>query len=162
MEINFLRTAIRKCVTYYSDNFDNKVTSLFRKEEVSDLVIKYIMLGCGGKLYNNSFSKLTHDLIQNNDKNVLFLSNENFLIFFDLFIEALFVNMPNIIKIMLKLIYDTVVDVFKSDKSNYSPLYTILIFNFLISPKMQELYGISSVKFPIVKNLNKLIRVIYF
>ena len=161
IEASFLKTTINKCVTYYRDLFDNKITSLFRRDEVPDMIIKYIMLGYGGKLYYNSFSKLVGDIIDKhkNDKNLLFISNEEFLKFFDMFIEALFINTPNIIKIMLKIIYNSVAEIFKPDKNNYSPLYTILIFNFFISPKMQDLYEISSVKHTIVRNLNRLIRV---
>lgn len=119
------------------------------------------MLEVGGKLYYNSFYKLVNDLIEKHkkDKDLAFIPNDSFLTFFDSFIEALFINMPDIIKIMLRLVYNSVVDVFKIEKNNYSPLYTILIFNFFISPKMQDLYDISSVKFVIVRNLNRLIRV---
>ena len=39
IEINFLNAAIKKCVTYYYNLFEGKVTSLFRREEVTDLIM---------------------------------------------------------------------------------------------------------------------------
>ena len=60
-------------------------------------------------------------------------------------------NIPGIIKIVLK---------FYPKEHYYYPLFTFLIFNFLTSPKVQEIYQISPSFNKTVKELNLIIKVL--
>lgn len=57
----------------------------------------------------------------------------------------------------MKLVYVKAREQFTIDADNYSPLYTVLIFNFLISPRMQNIYKINS-NSNFFRSLNRLIR----
>lgn len=61
--------------------------------------------------------------------------------------------------VILKIIYKNVNDVFEIEKENYAPLFTALIFNYFVSPKIQEIYGISPKDIPILGQFNRIIRV---
>ena len=73
-------------------------------------------------------------------------------------IETMSKKIPNVLKILLKLLYESINQHFTISKDNYSPLYTSLIFNFLISPRIQMLYSISPLNCIFVRNLNRLLR----
>ena len=73
-------------------------------------------------------------------------------------INKLTTTIPNVLKILLKLVYINVRKVFTIEENNYSPLYTLLIFNFIISPRVQSIYSINSMKCTFVRSLNRLIR----
>lgn len=45
------------------------------------------------------------------------------------------------------------------EESNYSPLFTYLIFNFLCSPRFQDMFGINLSTNKVVKDINLLIKV---
>lgn len=74
--------------------------------------------------------------------------------FIDCLIDSINEYIPNIIKLVLKLIYIAVIENFTIKETNYSPLYTALFFNFIISPKCQKIYGFS----PVNKNIKNFIR----
>ena len=68
-------------------------------------------------------------------------------------------NIPGIIKIVLKLMHDTLIK-FYPKEHYYYPLFTFLIFNFLTSPKVQEIYQISPSFNKTVKELILIIKVL--
>jgi hypothetical protein len=84
---------------------------------------------------------------------------EAFNQFFSSVLDGISNHMPNLIKILLKLVYIKVNQTFTIDKSNYSPIFTLLFFNFFISPRIQEIHNISPVKHLIMRNMNRIIRV---
>jgi hypothetical protein len=57
----------------------------------------------------------------------------------------------------MKLVYVKAKEQFTIEDDNYSPLYTVLIFNFLISPRIQNIYKITS-NSNFFRSLNRLIR----
>ncbi len=167
-EISFLKNLIKKCVTYYFDKFGENVNCLFRREEIFDDLIKYIFFTNGNYLfYRSLFYKIKRILEvynRENESEIENLSIEEFIEFYEDLLSNLKMNTPNIIKIILRLIYENVLITFKNKikPENYSPVLTILFFNFLISPKMQEIYNIHPTKSTLVKNINRLIRNICF
>jgi len=87
------------------------------------------------------------------------ISKENFIKFFDVFLEKLRKHTPFIIKITLKLVNEYVKKIFKIEPDNISPLYTSYIFNFIMSPRIMDYYDISPSKFLTIRTINRLIRV---
>ena len=72
--------------------------------------------------------------------------------------KGLMDNIPHVIRILLKLLYNSIRKVFTIEEDNYGPLYTALIFNFIISPRVQMLYSINPLKVGFLRSLNRLIR----
>ena len=73
-------------------------------------------------------------------------------------IDTLSTNIPDVLKILLKLLYESINKHFTIEKNNYSPLYTSLRFNFLISPRIQMLYSINPLNCVFVRSLNRILR----
>jgi hypothetical protein len=167
-EISFLKNLIKKCVTYYFEKFGENVNCLFRREEIFDELIKNIFFTNANFLFYRSLFfrvKRILDLYgQDIESEIENLSMEEFIEFYEDLLSNLKMNTPNIIKIILRLIYENVLITYKNKikPENYSPVLTILFFNFLISPKMQEIYNIHPTKSALVKNMNRLIRNICF
>ena len=79
--------------------------------------------------------------------------------FFKKFNQVIQNQIPPQIKLIIKLIYDNVLQFYNVETNNYSHLYVYLIFNFIINPKNQEIYNISSAKNQLVRTLNQVLRV---
>ena len=84
---------------------------------------------------------------------------EEFIMFFNTVINSILEFIPPYLKLLIKLVNDKVKQHFTIDETNYAPVFTVLFFNFLISPRIQEIYNISPSKYPTIKNLNRIIRV---
>ena len=67
-------------------------------------------------------------------------------------------TIPDVLKLLLKLLYDSVLSHFTIEKDNYGPLYTTLIFNYFISPRIQAIFNINSQKNSFVRSLNRILR----
>ncbi len=65
--------------------------------------------------------------------------------------------MPMLLKIIMKIIYECVLENFTIEKDNYRPLNTVLIFNFISSPRTQKVYGIKPEKFTFIKSFNRIL-----
>jgi hypothetical protein len=87
------------------------------------------------------------------------LQKNDFLEFFDTMLKEIDSFIPGILKVVIKLVIEKVHEVFTIDRNNFSPIYTMLIFNFFISPRIQDIYNIQ--KHTCIKNLNRLLRVYY-
>ena len=74
--------------------------------------------------------------------------------------DNLYNNIPAIVRILIKIIHCSVMDVYKIENDNYSPIMTFLVFNFIISPKLQEIFKISNYD-TLILDLNRILRVIY-
>jgi len=84
----------------------------------------------------------------------------NFLAYFDNLLNTLACFTPNIIKLLLKILFEKIKEAFSVDiNTNYFPVFTLFFFNFLNSPRIQEMYGVSPVKFEAVRILNRVLRV---
>jgi hypothetical protein len=93
------------------------------------------------------------------DKNTQIII-ERFVTFFEKMIELIPQHMPHVLRILLQTVYNNSQKLFTIEKDNYSPLYTMLFFNFFISPRVLEFYNINIVKNHSVKCINRIIRVI--
>jgi hypothetical protein len=92
------------------------------------------------------------------DKDVL--NTENFLEFFENVLKVLESHSWTLLKILFKLLYEKINEIFTVDaNTKYHPIFTLLFFNFLISPRIQEIYGISPVKYEVVRVINRIFRV---
>jgi hypothetical protein len=85
---------------------------------------------------------------------------ENFLEFFDKVLKLLESHTWMLLKIVFKILFEKIKEIFTVDENtNYHPIFTLLFFNFLISPRIQEIYGISPVKYEVVRVVNRIFRV---
>lgn len=87
------------------------------------------------------------------------ISKEQFIMFFNTVINSILEFIPPYLKLLIKLVNDKVKLHFTIEETNYAPVFTVLFFNFLISPRIQEIYNISPSKNITIKNLNRIIRV---
>jgi hypothetical protein len=94
-----------------------------------------------------------------NENSNNFIEIETFNEFFDSVIKNIGAYMPGVLKVLIKMVFEKVLEVFTIDANNYAPVYTMIFFNFLLSPRIQEMYGIGVTKYPIVKSVNRVIRV---
>jgi hypothetical protein len=103
---------------------------------------------------------LTEDIINNKDPLAMKreIKKAEFEALVCEIIDSLSSKIPDVLRILLKLLYDSVNEHFTIEKDNYGPLYTSLIFNFLISPRIQMLYSINPLNCVFIRDLNRLLR----
>lgn len=169
-EFNILKKIIDKNVKDTADSFGDDYRALFRKDDLYDDLIKYMFYTFGNDMILESLvcpltKKLeeigiTSDAVKNNDPILL---NRNIKIdeyeaLFNIIIQNLSKRIPQVLKILLRIIYESMNKYFTIEKKDYSPLYTCLIFNFLINPRVQRLYSIDLTNCIFVKSLNRLIK----
>jgi len=94
------------------------------------------------------------------DKSQAMIEKDEFLLFFNNLIENITSHMPMILKILLRLVHQKVNTLFTIEKSNYGPILTLLFFNFFISPRIQEIHNISPLNYPLIRTLNRILRVL--
>jgi hypothetical protein len=169
-ECNLLKRIIDKDMKETVQKFGDEYKTLFRKEDLCDDVIKYMFFIFGNSMLIDSFVKplkkklseigLTDEIINKKDPFSMKrdITKDEFSFLVGEIIDTMSKKIPNVLKILLKLLYDSVNQHFTIEKDNYGPLYTSLIFNFLISPRIQMLYSISPLNCVFVRNLNRLLR----
>jgi hypothetical protein len=150
--------------------FGDEYKTLFRKEDLCDDVIKYMFFIFGNSMLIDSFVKplkktlssigITDELIEKKAELPMKrdIKKEEFNTLISTIIDTLSKKIPDVLKILLKLLYESVNKHFTIEKDNYGPLYTSLIFNFLISPRIQMLYSINPLNCIFVRSLNRLLR----
>ena len=157
--ISFYTNIINKHIEIIRKEYDNELTSLFRKDDVTnDLTKNLLFIFC-----NFSFIKSFYMVIPNeylSTKEILF-DLDSFEKFLNNFIMKLTESLPFIIKVLLTIIKNSIQKI-NSGEENYNVIYTVLIFNFFISPTILELYGISMVKFRSLRQLTRILRNICF
>ena len=167
-EYNFIKRVIEKDVEETFNKYDNNFRTLLRKEDLCDDVIKYMFFTFGNSMLIESFIKPCKKLLKNagldencniiseedNKKNI---SIEEFNSFFDEMIKGLFENTPHVIRILLKIFFNSIRKNFSVKENDYNALYTALFFNFIINPRIQMLYSIHPHKSHFVRFLNKLV-----
>jgi hypothetical protein len=121
--------------------------------------MKNLIIIFGNDSFIQSFYfTLPKEYLSNNEIIFELDSFENFL---HKFLENLIQTLPFIIRVLLKIIYNEVKNISKTE-DNYNVLYTVLIFNFFISPSTLDLYDISMVKFKSLRQLSRILRNIFF
>ena len=174
-EYDFIKRVIDKDMEETRQKFGDEYKTLFRKEDLCDDVIKYIFFIFGNSMMIESFVKPVKKMLKNiginddgmrpNENNIPGGDKKNrditigeYNILFDEISKGLMDNVPHVIRILLKLLHNSIRKFFTIEEENYSPLYTALIFNFIISPRVQMLYSINPLKITFLRSLNRLIR----
>ena len=156
--ISFYTKVIQKHIEIIRKEYNNELTSLFRKDDVTNDLIKNLVL----TFCNFSFIKSFYVVIPNeylSTKEITF-NLDSFELFLIDFLTKLIESIPFIIKVLLKIIENCIQKI--SGEENYSVVYTTLIFNFFISPTILELYGLSLVKYRSMRQLTRILRNICF
>ena len=169
-EYDLLKRIIDKDMEETREKFGDEYKTLFRKEDLCDDVVKYMFFIFGNSMLIDCFVMplkkmlknlgITDELIEAKDPLPMKrdIKQEEFNTLMEIIIETLSTKIPDVLKILLKLLYESVNQHFTIEKSNYSPLYTSLIFNFLISPRIQMLYSINPLNCVFVRSLNRILR----
>ena len=173
-EYYFIKRVIEKDMEDTKKKFGDDFRTLFRKEDLCDDILKYMFFIFGNTMMVESFVKpvekmlkrigIDEETIKTNILSALNLplvrdiNKDEFEILIVEIIENLNNTIPLVLKILLKLLYNGVIKYFTIDKNNYAPLYTSLMFNFILSPRVQDLYSINPMNILLVRSLNRLIR----
>ena len=169
-EHDLLKRIIDKDMKETREKFGDEYKTLFRKEDLCDDVIKYMFFIFGNSMLIDCFVMplkkmlsnigITDDLIEAKDPLPMKrdITKEEFNTLMESIIDTLSTKIPDVLKILLKILYESVMKHFTIEKNNYSPLYTSLIFNFLISPRIQMLYSINPLNCVFVRSLNRILR----
>ena len=169
-EYNVLKKIIDKDMKETVLKFGDEYKTLFRKEDLCDDVIKYMFFIFGNSMLIDSFVKplkkllnkigITEEIINRKDPLAMKrdITKEEYSSLVCEIIDKMSQKIPNVLKILLKLLYESINQHFTIEKDNYGPLYTSLIFNFLISPRIQMLYSINPLDCVFVRSLNRLLR----
>ncbi len=168
-EYTFLKRVIDKDMEETVKKFGDEFKTLFRKEDLCDDVIKYMFFIFGNSMMIESFVKPVKKMLKNvgidedcpkvpDTKKGRDITVEEFNALFEEINKGLNENIPHVIRILLKLLYNSIKKYYTIDEDNYSPLYTALIFNFIISPRVQMLYSINPLNCNYIRSLNRLLR----
>ncbi len=157
--ISFYINIVNKHIEIIRKEYNNELTSLFRKDDVTNDLVKDLIFIFGNCLFIKSFYiVIPNEYLSINEVNFDLNSFEKFL---KNFIRALTNSMPFIIKVLLNIIKNCIQEI-NSGADNYNVIYTVLIFNFFISPTILDIYGISMVKFRSLRQLTRILRNICF
>jgi len=170
-EYDLLKKIIDKNIQQTLELNGDEYKTLFRKDDIYDDLIKYIFFMFGNTTVIEAFinplkkmmNKIGIIMKKNDNINKKKIHNERnitpaeFELFFDEMVSGLKHNLPYILKIILKIIHTSVKQHFTIEKDNFRPLNTALIFNFIVNPRIQEIYSINPGKYKFVRTLNRLL-----
>ena len=156
-EYNILKKVIDKDMEETLEKYGDEYKTLFRKEDICDDFLKYMFFIFGNNMIIESFINPLNKILENveTDRNI---NQDEFDKLVNEFLIKSKNNFAYILKILLKILYESVLAHFTIQKDNYGPLYTTLIFNFIISPRVQIIYNINSHKNLFIRSLNRLLR----
>ena len=157
-EFKVIKRVIDKDIEETLEKFGDQYKTLFRKEDICDDFLKYIFFIFGNEMMVESFVNPVKKELYKIGFNYRNINKEEFDSFVTVFIENLDKTIPSVLKILLKLLYDSVKSHFTIEEDNYGPLYTTLIFNYFISPRVQAIFNINSQKNKFVLSLNRVLR----
>ena len=160
-EYEILSRIIEKDMTETKEKFRDDYKTLFRKEDLCDDIIKYMFFIFGNIVMIEAIVKPVKAVLKMREKDEKVqkdISKSEFEIIINEFVNKLSIACPMVLKILLKIVYCSVRRTFTIKEDNYSPLYTLLIFNFLITPRVQALYNLDSSGSFFLRSLNRLIR----
>ena len=173
-EYYFIKKVIEKDMEDTKHKYGDDYRTLFRKEDLCDDILKYIFFIFGNTMMVECFVKPVEKMLkkigideESIKMNILTspdlpllrdINKDEFEILIEEIIEKLDSTIPLVLKILLKLLYNAAIKHFTINKDNYGPLYTSLMFNFIISPRVQDLYSINPMNILLVRSLNRLVR----
>ena len=155
---NVLKRIIDKDIVETLELYGDQYKTLFRKEDLCDDFLKYIFFIFGNKMMVESVVNPIRKELRKIGFTNRDIKKDEFDNFVETFITNLNVTIPNVLKVLLKLLYESVKSHFTIDEDNYGPLYTTLIFNYFINPRVQSIFNINSQKNAFVRSLNRLLR----
>ena len=155
---NVIKRIIDKDIVETLEQFGDQYKTLFRKEDLCDDFLKYIFFIFGNKMMVESVVNPIRKELRKIGFNNRDIKKDEFDNFVETFITNLNITIPNVLKVLLKLLYESVKSHFTIDEDNYGPLYTTLIFNYFINPRVQSIFNINSQKNAFVRSLNRLLR----
>ena len=155
---NVIKRIIDKDIVETLEKFGDQYRTLFRKEDLCDDFLKYIFFIFGNKMMVESFVNPIRKELRKIGFNNRDIKKDEFDNFVETFITNLNITIPNVLKVLLKLLYESVKSHFTIEEDNYGPLYTTLIFNYFINPRVQSIFNINSQKNAFVRSLNRLLR----
>jgi hypothetical protein len=171
-EFDFLNKVIIKNFKDTKQLNGDKYKTLFRKENITNDIIKDLFFIFGNKLIIECLVKPLDKVLNitgiNNEFEIITkkgkslnmerdITKDEFDLLFDKILEKLTENIPQILKIFLKMIYDNVLEIFTIEKDNYIPLGVALIFNYIASPRIQKIFFNQPHKYVFIKSMNKLL-----
>ena len=159
---NVIKRIIDKDIEETIEKFGDQYKTLFRKEDLCDDFLKYIFFVFGNNMMVESFVNPIRKELRKLGFSNRDINKEEFDDFVTTFITNLTNTLPNVLKVVLKLLYESVKSHFTIEEDNYGPLYTTLIFNFFISPRVQAIFNINSQKTSFVRSLNRILRNVCF
>ena len=157
--ISFFRNIVNMHIEMIRKQYNNELTSLFRKDDVTNDLIKNLIFSFSNYSFINSFYLLIPD--EYLSANEIIFDLDYFEQFLVIFLTKLLQYLPFIIKVLLNIIKNSIQKINNSEEY-YSVVYTVLIFNFYISPSILDLYGISLAKYSSLRQLTRILRNICF
>ena len=159
--VNFYTNITNKHIEIIRKEYDNELTSLFRKDDVTNDLTKNLIYIFGNYSFVKSFYLTIPDEYLSVDE--VKFNLDKFENFWENFIIKLVQSLPYIIKVMLNIINNCLQKMhIGTDEQNYNVVYTVLIFNFFISPTVLELYGLNIVKYKSIRQLTRILRNLCF
>ena len=171
-EYDFLNKVIIKNLLETKKSNGDKYKGLFRKDNLSNDIIKYLFFILGNQMIIECLVKPLDIILNitgiNNEFEIINekgnslnmerdITKDEFNILFNKILEKLTENIPHFFKIFLKMIYDNILQNFTIEKDNYTPLGVVLIFNYIASPRIQKIFSIHPNKYTFIKSMNKLL-----
>ena len=173
-EYFFIKKVIDKDMDETKQKFGDEYKTLFRKEDLCDDIIKYMFFIFGNSMMIEAFVKpvkrmlksiginedcsLQNEINNGGQKKGKDITVDEYNILLDEIYRGLMKNIPHVIRILLKLLHNSIKKYFTIEEDNYNPLYTALIFNFIISPRIQMLYSLNPLKINFLRSFNRLLR----
>ena len=112
------------------EKYGDEYKTLFRKEDICDDFLKYMFFVFGNTMMIESFVNPLKNILKDVEPKERDINREEFDNLISVFITKLKSTIPDVLKLILKLLYESVKSHFTIEKDNYGPLYTTLIFNF--------------------------------
>ena len=172
-EYEFLDKLIKKNISETKEMHGDKHRNLFRRDTISNDIIKYFFFIFGNSMIIESIIKPLNTILKiiglsNEIENIDFKRNsikkernitkDEFKILFEKIIEKLNENIPKILKIFLKMIYDNIIFFYPNlEKGDYTPISSLFFFSYISNPRIQKMFDIYPEKCLFIKSVYKLI-----
>ena len=169
-EYEFLDRLIKKNILETKEIHENKHRNLFRRDTISNDIIKYFFFIFGNSMIIKSIFKPLNtilkivglnnisendELIGNKERNI---TKDEFKILFEKIMQKLNENIPTILKIFLKIIYDNIINFYPNlEKDDYTPISSLFFFSYISNPRIQKMFNIYPDKFLFIKSVYRLI-----
>ena len=169
-EYEFLDRIIKKNISETKEIHGDKYRNLFRRDTMSNVFIKYFFFIFGNSMIIKSIFKPLNTMLEiiglnnvsengelkgNKERNI---TKDEFKILFEKIMQRLNENIPTILKIYLKMIYDNIIDFYPNlEKNDYTPISSLFFFSYISNPRIQKMFNIYPDKFLFIKSVYRLI-----